>query len=425
MSARSAKGNTKKEKTHMQKIVGKKDFRFVLGTRYYAVSDAARLPKGRFIIDPVFYTEIRRITDKKVDRYIGPGIQNEYAKADPENSDGMRLILRGNTAAWYLYELPTYKKIRQLKVFDECGQEPEPRWDSTNPKLFYYLCNMRFKSYDIDTKKSTTIHDFKKEFPAGAYLTTGSEGDSSTDRRYWCFMVKDASWKLLSVIAYDKESNKVVGRKSHSFPDSINWVGMDASGSHCIVGYDELLYPHVFSRDLSRQLALPKGSNGHGDVALTADKKDVLVYQNVINDYIAMADLETGKETLLVKIPFMVNTDIGLHVSGNCVETPGWVLVSTYGAKNPPPDRKHSWMDNQLFMIELKQDPRIWRIAHTYSYTSVKPSEEKNYFAEAFAAINKKGTRVYFGSNWGDFSPEYTDTYEVTLPNNWVSRIPE
>ena len=119
-----------------------------------------------------------------------------------------------------------------------------------------------------------------------------------------------------------------------------------------------------------------------------------------------------------------------LHFSGNCVEKPGWVLVSTYGAKYPPPNRNHSWMDTQLFMVELNQEPAVWRIAHTQCYTEEEYTGEGNYFAEASATINKAGSRIYFGSNWGDYNVDsegnaYTDTYQVVLPSDWDTIIPE
>jgi hypothetical protein len=81
-------------------------------------------------------------------------------------------------------------------------------------------------------------------------------------------------------------------------------------------------------------------------------------------------------------------------------------------------------MDSQLFMLELKQGPRIWRIAHTQSYTSDDYDAEKNYFAEAFAAINTKGTRIYWGSNWRNYSADYTDAYVAALPAGWAEEMP-
>ena len=403
-------------------------FEFVMGTDYYAPPKISMPKKGNCITDKNFHTKLARITNKKADGYSGPGIGNEYSKIDPENSDGTCFVLRGNNGTWYLYNALTSKKIKQLTVFNSCGwEEPEPRWVPSNPKIFYYLCDTELKSYNIDTDVSTTIHDFKNDFPSAASITTKTEGDASLDRRYWCFMVQDSDYNLLAVVVYDKTVDKIVGQKEGGFPDILNWVGMSMSGNYAIIGYsDEAIYTSIFSRDFSKRIDLPYGAAGHGDAALTQDGKDVYVYQNVATDYIAMADMETGAETPLVEIPFSINTDIGLHVSGNCSQTPGWVLVSTYGAKKPPKKKRHSWMDTQLFMVELKADPRIWRIAHTHSYTAPRDTGKKNYFAEAFAAINLKGTKIYFGSNWGRFRPRnYTDTYQVILPDNWVNEMPE
>jgi hypothetical protein len=75
-------------------------------------------------------------------------------------------------------------------------------------------------------------------------------------------------------------------------------------------------------------------------------------------------------------------------------------------------------MDNLLFMLELKASPRLYKLCETRCYTGSAP--RSNYFAEAFASINRAGTRVVFGSNWGRLSPEdYTDAYEARLPAGW------
>jgi hypothetical protein len=134
-----------------------------------------------------------------------------------------------------------------------------------------------------------------------------------------------------------------------------------------------------------------------------------------------MVDLETGEQVGLQAIPFDVNTDIGLHVSGNCTARPGWVLVSTYGAENPPSGQAHSWMDNLLYMLELAPNPRIVKLAQTRCWTGRNP--RSNYFAEAFASINRAGTKLVFGANRGIYDPEdYTDAYEVRLPDDWWNR---
>jgi hypothetical protein len=397
---------------------------FVMGTEVYSPPSIPMPAKGVRFEDPNFHTTVLRFTDQAIDAYQGPGIQNEYAKADPENADGSLVILRGNTAYWYLYDRASAQLLQELTIFNDCNQEPEPRWDPNDPQRFFFLCQMSLRVYDVARDSVWIVRDFAADFPGAYAITTGSEGDASLFRNRWAFMVVDEGYQLMSVFVYDRGVNAILGRRDGGFPDKINWVGMSMSGNHCMVGYDDLLYPDAFSPDLSTSFSLPDGSNGHGDLAQTADGRDVHVYQNVATDYIAMTDLDSGEETPLVKIPFTTNYDIGLHVSGNCAATPGWVLISTYGAYDPPPERTHSWMDTQLFLVELKADPRIYRLAHTHAFTEQEYTGEKNYYAEAFAAINTSGTRVHFGSNWGDYRAEYSDSYIAELPENWALRLP-
>jgi len=299
-----------------------------------------RIPtKGSPFIDPDFGTTVIRITDKAIDGYSGLGIENEYARTDPENSDGTLIILRGNDGEWYLYDANTFQMVKRLSNIVGGGEEPEPRWDPSNLKVFYYLYGTELRSYNVDKDVSTTIHDFRADFPFASYITTKTEGDASLDRRYMCFMVEDSSCNLLKVITYDKSSDRILGQKT-SFSDRIDWVSMDMSGDHCVIGYESHV-AQVFSLDFSTSVDLPAGANGHMDLALTSDGRDVMVYQNTATDWIAMADLNTGVETPLLEIPFGINVDIGLHFSGNSADRPGWVLVSTYGSIIPPTGSHH------------------------------------------------------------------------------------
>lgn len=399
-------------------------FEFVMGSGYYPPAELALPDKGVLFADPDFHTGIVRFTDRETDGYSGPGISNEYAKADPENSDGTLVVLRGNDGEWYIYDRETLRMSEQLAGEASADEAPEfePRWDAADPSLLYFLHNSSLMSYDISTGSVSPVHDFSDQYPQAAYITSGSEGDASLDRRYWCFMVGDSDGNVAAVVTYDPRSDEIVGRLEDP-GEGIDYVSMDMSGSHCIIGWDERS-AQVFTRDFSGSVDMPEGVLGHADFAFTADGRDVLVYQNTATDWIAMADLDSGEETNLLQIPFDVNTDIGLHFSGNSSQTPGWVLVSTYGSKNPPPDEEHSWMDTQLFMVELKASPRIWRLAHTQSYTSIDYEGEKNYFAEAYAAINTAGTRVYWASNWGNMEPEYSEVYVARLPDGWISSVP-
>lgn len=407
------------------------EFEFVMGSDYYEPVETAIPEKGARFIDPNFHTSIFRITDKNIDKYSGEGIQNEYSRSDPENIDGTYIILRGNDGEWYLYNLSNFSVLKKLEGINGGGQEPEPRWDNQSPNKFYYLYGTELRLYDVQSDKFEVVHNFTKEYPDAVYISTGTEGDASLDRRYWCLMLFDDSYSLLGVTLYDRNQNKINGYLSaSSLPQGIgiNWVSMDMSGKNCLIGFEDDGAGYtppvgVYDLQLKYRHSLPDGANGHMDLALLSDNRDVMVYQNNRTDWIAMSDINTGEETNLIQIPFDVNADIGLHFSGNNGKIPGWVLVSTYGSKNPPAGNKHSWMDNQLFLLELKSNPRILRIAHTHSYTSLNYEGEKNYFAESFAAINSSGTAIYFGSNWNIYKMDYSDAYVVRLPENWTALL--
>jgi PKD repeat protein len=74
-------------------------------------------------------------------------------------------------------------------------------------------------------------------------------------------------------------------------------------------------------------------------------------------------------------------------------------------------------------MVELTRrtdpKPRVWRLAHTHTV-------RKDYADAPFAKINKKGTKVWFGSAWGkawsDVGSQY-DVYQINLPSNWYQDL--
>lgn len=388
----------------------------LLAFAFCCAGPPADLPaKGVAVADSLYGSLVVRITDKDVDGYSGNGIQNEYARTDAWNCDGSYLVLRSNDGMFYLYDGQSYALVRSLSHLAG-GQKLEPRWHATDPDRFYYLNYSRLMEYSVAADSGRVVHDFAAEFPGVGLVTTATEGDASNDRRYWCLMVTDSNFGLRAVCVYDRDTDSVVGVKTQ-FPGVVNHVTMDESGRHVVICYDERPM-QSFHRDFSHTVDFPAGAAGHSDCALTADGRDVMVLQNIATDSIAMVDLETGEQVGLQAIPFEVNTDIGLHISGNCTARPGWVLVSTYGAENPPSGQAHSWMDNLLYMLQLAPNPRIVKLAQTRCWTGRNP--RSNYFAEAFASINRAGTKLVYGSNRGIYRPEdYTDAYEVRLPAGW------
>jgi len=372
----------------------------------------AKPAKGSSVVDPVYDTPITRVTDRSADKISDPGILNEYARIDPENATGTRALLRASEGNWYLYSVPGYKRLAQIDF--RGNPDSEPRWDVANPDTVYFVEGPTLWQRNVATGTDKAVHSFTAQEPKCAFARARYEGEPSRDCRYWAFRLEDESYKVLSVVTYDKQTDQILGRLT-TFVGDFDWVGMDTSGSHCVIAYD---YPNrgvAFNRGLSRSVKLPAGI-GHSDFGVDSAGRDVLVYQNASTDYIAMADLDTGTETNLIAIPFAQNPDIGLHFAC-AIDKPGWVMVSTYGQNATA----LSWMDRLLFMVELKARPLVWRIAQTQELRAA----DDDYFGEAFAAINRRATRIWWGANWNaKGSGAHTlETYVADLPTDWDSQV--
>lgn len=65
-------------------------------------------------------------------------------------------------------------------------------------------------------------------------------------------------------------------------------------------------------------------------------------------------------------------TAIGLDFSGRGFARPGWAVVSTHDDDVAT----HTWMDDQVFVVELKPGWRVVRLAHTQSLVDESQSVE-------------------------------------------------
>ena len=378
--------------------------------------------------DPVFGTCVVRVTDRASD--LSPddtsaGLKNEYSRVQSFNADGSRILVLGIAATWYLYDAHTLQPLGQLPF----GGPVDPRWDANNPDLLYYSEDTRLMAYNVGSGEQRLVHDFAADFPGQslAAVWTKYEGSPSADGRYWGFMAEDQDWVTVAFLVYDLQQDEVVTKRDvRGVPgvDAIdnayisplgNYFIADFSDYYCEpgqLGTDERPCGYmVYDRDLNNGRGLLRIS-GHMDLALDAQGREVAVFQDIDTDNISMLDLASGDVTPLWPIDFS-HESIGLHVSGRAFGRPGWALVSTHDG-NPA---SSTWMDDQVFAMELKPGGRIVRLAHTHSV--VDESQEHDYWAEPHASVNQDFTRVLFTTNWGRSGTEEVEMFLIDLPAGW------
>jgi hypothetical protein len=405
-------------------------FPFVLGKQKVPVSTNARPSKGARTVDTRFHIPVSRLTEISTDHYAGPGITNEYSRFDPSNTGGTRVILyEFSTGSWILFQnTPPFRKIRRLP--SSLSGDIEPRWDPSNPNVLYAFRRTQLVSYDISSNKVSVVYDFRRDFPGAQFAGTNAEGEPSENCRWWTVLIKQASGRPLAVVSFDKNARAIVSRKT-TFEynlDSveINWVSTTPISGEPVIGWcyrperDPFGSQHrgAIRYDRSWHKIADTMADGHCDLAVGKNNQECLIYQNNANDFVEMANLATGARTRLFRIPFAFDkgTEMGLHFSGNIRSTSpkkGWALV----AVDESDRSNNSWASNQIFLVELKSKPRIWRLAFNHNNYSGE------YFTECFAALSRDGRKVYFQSNWGESDPLSTEEYFLTLPPGWETTI--
>lgn len=377
--------------------------------------------------DPTFGTCLVRVTDRNVDLATdddSAGMVNEYSRVQSFNADGTRLIARSTDTNWYLYDAQSLKPLGNLP-----GVGIDPRWDGTNPEILYYIDGTQLMSYNVNSHQPTLVHEFSANFPGQTLVNvwTRYEGSSSLDSRYWGFMAMDTDYLAIALLTYDKQNDQIIGQRDLPHIEELDSVTISPLGDYFLgfFNYCEqgqlgtLEHPcglMVYDRTLQNGRGMLR-LIGHNDIALDADGKEVLVFQNIDTDFISVLDLSSGQVWDLMPIDFS-HSAIGFHFSGRSFSQPGWAVISTYNGSYP---QNTNWMDNSIFAVELNDGGRVVRLAHTHSvYTE---NVEQDYWAEPHASANPDLTRIVFTSNWGRSGTDATDLYMIQLPGGWIETL--
>jgi hypothetical protein len=108
------------------------------------------------------------------------------------------------------------------------------------------------------------------------------------------------------------------------------------------------------------------------------------------------------------------------HAVVNTAVKPGWGLISVFGPFYPTVPTY--WDQYSVYLSELttrtNPPPRVWRVAQTHTV-------RKTASDDPYAKMNRKGTKIWFGSAWGQSYSDGAqyDVYQIDLPANWYSDL--
>jgi hypothetical protein len=387
---------------------------------------------GQSVSDTDFGTEQTRVVQTE-------GIRHEYSRFDPFNHDqSMILLIVLASGEWRIYRTQTVPydvPANLVRTIDLA----EPRWDPTDPDVLWGLQDFRIVTLNVETGQTTTIKDFAQDLTVGPILTaqpdlyritTKDEGESSTDKRYWAFLIQGSNedYRARYIVTWDRQQDAVLGLYTLPQAESlIDWVGMSPNGTWALIGGDwdnggNLAGLTLADRQLT-QFHRIDYATAHSDVGLDSDGNEVIVMQNVQTDRIDLIPLDTATQPILTAggsyegtnhIPLIrlyydaaspIGLNSGVHISCNF---PGWCVVST----NIPSDQPaRNWLDRTIILVRLdRTHPRAFYLAHVYGTTD-------QYWEETQATITADGTRVVWATNWNqNVGLERVWLVQLTMP---------
>ncbi len=381
--------------------------------------------------DPLFGSCLVRVTDRTRDLAPGDtsgGLKNEYSKVQSFNADESLILVRGTAMTWYLYDAATLRPLTQLSPV-----EFDPRWDAADPNVLYYVSGPRLMRLDVRTQEPTVLHDFTADFPGQtlSFVWTKYEGSPSLDGRYWGLKADDENYSTAALLVYDQWQDRVVASRDMrsvagagaidnvSISPLGDYLCADFGDSYCetgTLGTDATPCGYmVYDRNLHNGRGLLRIA-GHLDLALDGAGREVAVYQDIDTDNLAMLDLATGAITNLLPLDFSQHS-FGLHISGRAFGRPGWAVISTHDGDAA----SFTWMDKQVFLVELQAGGRVARLAHHHSL--VDPNQEHDYWAEPQASTNRDLTKVLFTTNWGRSGTDQVEMDMIMLRSDWPARL--
>lgn len=392
---------------------------------------------GESVADVPFSTMQTRVTQTA-------GLRHEYSRHDPFNRDqSLILLLYVPDGEWRIYRTQSVPYDQPGNLVRTTDLE-EPRWDPNDANLVWGVQGFRILTLNVQTGDTATVTDFAADATIAPILaanpdlyriTMKDEGETSTDKRYWAFILQGSQddYRARYVFCWDRQTDQVLGLHTVSASQSdIDWVGMSPLGTWVLIGGSDanagdLAGLVMANRELTTFHRLDFAT-AHADVGLDSDGNEVIVMQNVRTDYIDLIPLSADTKPILepggsytgtnriplVRLFYASESPIGLrsgvHISCN---VPGYCVVSTHIEPGAP---EQNWLDRSIVVVRLDREaPRAYYLAKVYGTTGA-------YWEETHATITQNGSRVLWATNWSqDVGQEQVWDMELRMPAGWFN----
>jgi len=379
---------------------------------------------GQSYVDPVFGTEVWRVTDHAA---VGVDfLTGEYSTQSAINADGtiLRAITPSGGSRFYS-TTPPFPLIVARSL--PATSPSDVWWHPTNPDLMYHVAwNGALYVYDVSSNTDTIIAQFPYTQVQG-----GAGNQLSLDGTRIAFLGNNRTIAFM----YDIPTDQIVA--------TVDLTGMSLgdfatapSGDRVVINVKDFVptLPHVYKVQ-GNALVLegvfpghPTSGWGHSDLGRGLDGDDYFVgveswTTNGIHKF-RLAD--TGdpqmQPEMLLQLGWNAPHSSALHLSANAMHLDGKVAVATYTVGDPDPVSEPGWSwppyFGEVFLLDTETSG-VERLLHHRSRLD-QPNGDY-YYSMPRVSRSHDGTKIVYASNFRQRitnppqPPEHSDVYMLEV----------
>ncbi|HEV2801810.1 MAG TPA: hypothetical protein VGW12_15145 [Pyrinomonadaceae bacterium] len=361
----------------------------------HAPRELPTLPRagGKFF-DPVFGTEIMRVTDATS---APKGAGTNYSYWASFNVDNTKLLVMDAAAQQgatiYNFDPATFTLGTRLPPvpYSPPGNIPirldDACWSAKDPDALYVHQDLGTKiyKYQVSRQTFTLVGDVARVLPRGQYI---QQMGMATDDDTFSFSKRGGApaYKPLGYAVYRASTNSI--RFQHS--EVINEVRIDKSGRYLYVNTNETgagkIEGRVVDTETGRVTDLTDDAPDHAPSHYDVGTGTVVGNGNYLVGISARNLAAPRKFTKIFDLSQEKNYG-GFHLS-MLADNEGWVLVSFYTT------HPNGVMQGEVVQVATDDTGRVRRLFHHQAVGA-------GYYDSPRANISRDGRFVAFSSNWG------------------------
>src|ERR1700684_4188733 len=177
------------------------------------------------VVDPAFSTSVVRVSDAAVFGSSDQFLRNAYAKTEPWNADGSRVLLSYSKTG-YVLDGSSYRLVGRVPL----NSVGDAVWSAVDPDVIYRSQGNALVRVSASSGVVTPVATF-----AGysSVVVGGGEGSPSNDGRYLTLVGRSAAGE--SALVFDLVAGRLVGERLLGPAGSVDWVAMSQSGASVVV----------------------------------------------------------------------------------------------------------------------------------------------------------------------------------------------